>query len=59
MDPLYTQVELMIIIIATLAQALSGHGPAVSIIGVLVFWRCVAHMVASWINPLTDASSSL
>jgi PHS family inorganic phosphate transporter-like MFS transporter len=29
----------MIIIIATLAQALSGHGPAVSIIGVLVFWR--------------------
>lgn len=32
-------VELMIIIIATLAQALSGTGPAVTMIGVLVFWR--------------------
>ena len=29
----------MIIIIATFAQALSGHAPAVHIIGVLVVWR--------------------
>jgi len=32
-------VELMIIIIATFAQALSGHAPAIHIIGVLVVWR--------------------
>ena len=32
-------VELMIIIIATFGQAVSGNGDAVSIIGVLVVWR--------------------
>ena len=34
-------VELMIIIIATFAQALSGHAPAVGIIGALVVWRFI------------------
>ncbi|KAF7312350.1 Inorganic phosphate transporter [Mycena indigotica] len=34
-------VELMIIIIGTFAQALSGGGHAVSIIGVLVVWRFI------------------
>ncbi|PAV16095.1 phosphate transporter [Pyrrhoderma noxium] len=32
-------VELMIIIIATFGQALSGHAAAVNIIGVLIVWR--------------------
>ena len=32
-------VELMIIIVATFAQALSGQADAVTIIGVLVVWR--------------------
>lgn len=34
-------IELMIIIVATFAQALSGNGHAVSIIGVLVVWRFI------------------
>ena len=34
-------IELMIIIIATFGQALSGTGDAVSIIGVLVVWRFI------------------
>ncbi|KAG6835185.1 hypothetical protein H0H93_004146 [Arthromyces matolae] len=32
-------IELMIIIVGTFAQALSGEGHAVSIVGVLVVWR--------------------
>jgi hypothetical protein len=32
-------IELMIIIIATFGQAVSGNGNAVSIIGVLIVWR--------------------
>ena len=31
----------MIIITATLVQALAGSGPAVNIIGVIVFWRFI------------------
>ena len=34
-------IELIIIVIATFAQALSGSGPATSIIGVLIIWRFV------------------
>lgn len=34
-------VELMIMIIATFGQALSGQAPAVSIIGVLIVWRFI------------------
>ena len=32
-------IELMIIIVATFGQALSGQAPAIRIIGVLVVWR--------------------
>ena len=32
-------IELIIMIIGTFGQALAGNGPAVNIIGVLVFWR--------------------
>jgi MFS transporter, PHS family, inorganic phosphate transporter len=34
-------IELLIIIFATLALALSASGPALSIIGVMVFWRVI------------------
>lgn len=33
--------ELMIIIVATLAQALSSNSPSMSIVGVIIFWRVI------------------
>jgi MFS transporter, PHS family, inorganic phosphate transporter len=33
--------ELIIILVATLAQALSAPGPALSIVGVTIFWRVI------------------
>lgn len=33
--------ELIVIIVATLAQALSGPGPATDIVGLLIFWRVI------------------
>ncbi len=33
--------ELILIIIATLAQALLGAGPGVSIVGTMIFWRVI------------------
>lgn len=33
--------ELIVIIVATLAQALSGPGPGTDIIGLLIFWRVI------------------
>lgn len=38
-------IELMIIIVATLGQAVAGHGPGVSIIGVLIMWRVIMGLV--------------
>ena len=38
-------VELIIMIIATLGQAISSNSPNVSIVGVLVFWRVVMGIV--------------
>ena len=40
-------IELMIIIVGTLAQAVSGSGPALTLIGVLVMWRFVMVRAAS------------
>lgn len=31
--------ELILIIVATLAQALTGPGPGTSIVGLIIFWR--------------------
>lgn len=31
--------ELILIIVATLAQALTGAGPGISIVGLIIFWR--------------------
>jgi len=48
--------ELIIIIFATLAQALSSNSPAMEIVGVIIFWRvlmvCHPLLVASDL-PLT------
>lgn len=38
--------ELIIIIFATLAQALSSPSPAISIVGLIIFWRVL--MVSSY-----------
>jgi len=51
-------VELMIIITATFAQALSGQGPAVSIIGVLVVWRFIMGIGIGGDYPLSAVISS-
>jgi len=51
-------VELMIIIIATFAQALSGAGHAVGIIGVLVVWRFLMGVGIGGDYPLSAVISS-
>ncbi|KIY66544.1 phosphate permease [Cylindrobasidium torrendii FP15055 ss-10] len=51
-------IELMIIIIATFAQALSGGANAVSIIGVLVVWRVIMGVGIGGDYPLSAVISS-
>ncbi|KAF8150603.1 phosphate transporter [Crassisporium funariophilum] len=51
-------VELMIIIVATFAQALSGNAPAVHIIGVLVVWRFIMGIGIGGDYPLSAVISS-
>ena len=50
-------VELMIIIIATFAQALSGRAPAVGIIGALVVWRFIVSEILAQDGRITDLTS--
>jgi len=47
MIPPVDGVELMIIIVATFAQALSGEAPAIHIIGVLIVWRFIVSGIPS------------
>jgi len=51
-------VELMIIIVATFGQAVSGNGDAVSIIGVLVVWRFIMGVGVGGDYPLSAVISS-
>jgi PHS family inorganic phosphate transporter-like MFS transporter len=51
-------VELMIIIIATFGQALSGNGFAVNIIGVLIVWRFLMGIGIGGDYPLSAVISS-
>ena len=50
--------ELIIIIVATLAQALSGPGPGTDIVGLLIFWRVIMGIgksyfsITLWNRPL-------
>ncbi|GAA5996754.1 uncharacterized protein JCM10292_003184 [Rhodotorula paludigena] len=50
--------ELIIIIIATLGQAVAGHAPAISIIGVLVMWRFVMGVGIGGDYPLSAVITS-
>ncbi|KAH9063956.1 phosphate transporter [Lactarius vividus] len=51
-------IELMIIITATLVQALAGSGPAVNIIGVIAFWRFVMGVGVGGDYPLSAVITS-
>ncbi|KAI0267662.1 phosphate transporter [Gloeopeniophorella convolvens] len=51
-------VELMIIIIATFGQAISGQGPAVGIIGALICWRFIMGIGIGGDYPLSAVISS-
>ncbi|KAI0046571.1 phosphate permease [Auriscalpium vulgare] len=51
-------IELMIIIIATFGQALSGNGPAVNIFGVLIVWRFLMGVGIGGDYPLSAVISS-
>ncbi|KAI0663769.1 phosphate transporter [Cubamyces menziesii] len=51
-------VELMLIIVATFGQALSGQGHAVNIIGVLVVWRFIMGVGIGGDYPLSAVISS-
>lgn len=50
--------ELIIIIFATIAQALSSSSPAMSITGVLVFWRIIMGIGIGGDYPLSSIITS-
>lgn len=50
--------ELIIIIFATLAQALSASSPAVSIVGILIFWRVIMGIGIGGDYPLSSIITS-
>ncbi|KAH8980882.1 phosphate permease [Lactarius akahatsu] len=51
-------VELMIIIVGTFGQAISGHGPTVGIIGALICWRFLMGIGIGGDYPLSAVISS-
>ena len=50
--------ELILIIFATLAQSLSAHSPACSIVGVIVFWRVLMGIGIGGDYPLSSIITS-
>ncbi|KAK2801795.1 acid phosphatase pho5 [Onygenales sp. PD_10] len=50
--------ELMVIIFATLAQALSSDSPAISIVGILIFWRVIMGIGIGGDYPLSSIITS-
>lgn len=50
--------ELIIIIFATLAQALSSNSPSMSIVGVLCFWRIIMGIGIGGDYPLSSIITS-
>ncbi|WEW57450.1 acid phosphatase pho5 [Emydomyces testavorans] len=50
--------ELMIIIFATLAQALSSDSPSISIVGLLIFWRVIMGIGIGGDYPLSSIITS-
>lgn len=51
-------IELMIIIVATIGQAVSGSGSAVTLIGVLIFWRLLMGIGIGGDYPLSACITS-
>lgn len=51
-------IELMIIILATLAQSLSSDSPGMSIVGVLIFWRVIMGIGIGGDYPLSSIITS-
>lgn len=51
--------ELILIIFATLAQSLTADGPALSIVGALVFWRVLMASSPGHISYVKNALSCL
>jgi|SRR5579859_3585182 len=51
-------IELMIIIFATLALSLSAQGPAISIVGVMIFWRIILGTGVGGGYPLSSIITS-
>lgn len=50
--------ELIVIIVSTLAQALSGPGPGTDIIGLLIFWRVIMGIGIGGDYPLSSIITS-
>ena len=50
--------ELIIIIFATLAQALSSNSPSMSIVGVIIFWRVLMGIGIGGDYPLSSIITS-
>ncbi|KAG9615684.1 putative inorganic phosphate transporter PHO84, partial [Aureobasidium melanogenum] len=50
--------ELMIIIFATIAQALSSHSPAISVVGLIIFWRVLMGIGIGGDYPLSSIITS-
>lgn len=50
--------ELIIIIFATLAQALSSNSPSMSIVGVIIFWRVIMGIGIGGDYPLSSIITS-
>jgi PHS family inorganic phosphate transporter-like MFS transporter len=50
--------ELILIIFATLAQALTAGSPSVSIIGVIIFWRVLMGVGIGGDYPLSSIITS-
>ncbi|KAL1411287.1 hypothetical protein Q8F55_002238 [Vanrija albida] len=51
-------IELMIIIVGTLGQVVSGHGPGVNIYGVIIMWRFIMGLGIGGDYPLSSVITS-
>jgi PHS family inorganic phosphate transporter-like MFS transporter len=49
--------ELILIIVATLAQSLVGPGPGTSVVGLIIFWRVLMGIGKTWNFPLIKLCS--
>lgn len=50
--------ELLIIIVATICQALSSNSPSVNIVGIIIFWRVIMGVGIGGDYPLSSIITS-